>query len=151
VEYNKIYTLDFTGTVSFGRIPEEVVYEMNRDGRRVSHPLEYELPYHFPNLERIDAKGYDLINHDNDKRKIDHKSYTKGGCNFAPSNMVGKGRKLDIVKATKHAKSIDYVITDVTEFPIVRVKFVNGEELVNKYPKLKIPSSKKARKEIFGA
>ena len=150
MKYNKIYTLDFTGTVSFGHIPEEVLYEMNRDGRRVSHPMEYELPYHFPNLERIDSKGYDLIDHNNNERKIDQKSYTKRGCNFAPSNMQGKGRKIDIDIATKHAKSIDYVITDVTEFPIVRVMFVNGEELVNKYPNFKIPSSKKARKEFFG-
>jgi hypothetical protein len=149
MEYNKIYTLDFTGMVTFGHIPEEVVYEMNRDGRRVSHPLEYELPYHFSNLERVDAVGYDLIDHGNNKRKIDQKSFTKRGCNFAPSNMVGKGRKLDVEVATEHAKSIDYVLTDVVEFPIVRVKFVNGAELVKRYPNLKIPSSKKARREVF--
>jgi hypothetical protein len=48
----------------------------------------------------------------------------------------------------EHAESIDYIISDVTEFPKVRVVFKQGTDLVRDYPSGKIPL--KARKTLFG-
>jgi hypothetical protein len=149
MEYNKLYTFDLTGKVSFCDLTEEQLYIAYRDARVSSHLIEYQLTHWFPNLERVDQTGFDLIDHSAEKRKIDQKSFTKHGCNFAPSNMIGKGRSVEIWEATSHAKSIDYVITDVVEFPIVRLKFFKGYDLIERYPNLKIPKSNKARRELF--
>jgi hypothetical protein len=62
--------------------------------------------------------------------------------------MLGAGRKINKEVLHKHAKSIDYIISDVTEFPKVRVTFKRGIALVRDYPSGNIPV--KERKNLFG-
>ena len=61
--------------------------------------------------------------------------------------MIGKGRSLDEEVAHAHAKEIKYIITDITEFPKIVVRFVDGSDLLEKYPKCKIPF--KHKEEFF--
>jgi hypothetical protein len=109
--------------------------------------LEHTIPTWFPDLEFVDAKGYDHVSKTTG-RKFDLKGFTKGGASYAPSTMLGAGRKIDTVVLHEHAESIDYIISDVTEFPKVRVVFKQGTDLVRDYPSGKIPL--KARKTLFG-
>jgi hypothetical protein len=80
-------------------------------------------------------------------RKYEHKSFTKGGCIFAPSNMVGSGRKIDEGIVNEHINNtkLTYIITDITEFPVIRVRFVDGKSLIKQYPNCKISKTKKAQ------
>tara|TARA_Y100000287_G_C14213211_1_gene352037 strand:+ start:88 stop:537 length:450 start_codon:yes stop_codon:yes gene_type:complete len=130
-EYNKTY--DFTVNASFGDLPQDLINTMFQDGRVASKFLENHLPYWFTDLEFVDAKGYDHVNR-NTGRKLDAKCFTKGGLGYAPSAMVGAGRKIDLHEAHSHADTIDYIACDVVEFPKVRIRFVKGSDLVKNYP-----------------
>lgn len=132
--------------ISFGTLTQEELSEMFTDGRLVSHFLERQLTKWFPKLTFVDARGYDHV--DTEGNKYDQKCFTKGGLTFAPSNMLGKGRKIIEEEAHEHAKDITYICCDVVDFPIVKVKFAKGSDLIVDYPKCKIPFSK--RKEFFG-
>jgi len=131
--------------ISFGDLTQEELAEMFTDGRLVSHFLERQLTKWYPELTFVDARGYDHL--DTKQNKYDQKCFTKGGLTFAPSNMLGKGRKIIEEEAHEHAKNITYICCDVLEFPKVRVKFARGEDLIKQFPKCKIPFSK--RQEFF--
>ena len=136
VEYNKTY--HFTVSAAFGDIPQEKVNELFQDGRRASHFLEIQLEYWFPELTFVNAKGYDHVRKNSDKL-YDAKCFTKGGLTYAPSVMLGAGRKVVKEDAHEHAKSIDYIACDVVDFPHVRVRFVSGNDMVEQYPSTRIP------------
>ena len=57
IEFDKIYTYDLTGTVSFGDLPLETIVEILTDGRIASHFLERQLERWFPELTFVNAKG----------------------------------------------------------------------------------------------
>jgi len=147
IEYNKSYVFDFTGKVSFGDLPEKLLYKMFQDGRVASKFLENYVPNWFTELDFVDGKGFDHV-HKTTGRKFDLKSFTKKGANYAPSNMVGKGRKVVLEVLHEHAKEIDYIFSDISNFPTVKLTFVHGTELVEKYPSGKI--SPKEKKALFG-
>ena len=62
--------------------------------------------------------------------------------------MLGAGRKIDREKLHEHALTIDYILSDITEFPRVRIVFKRGTELVENYPAGKIPTQERER--LFG-
>jgi len=144
VEYNKTFT--FEVDASFGLLSKEVINEMFKDGRVASKFLENHIPVWFPELEFVDAHGYDHVNKETG-RKLDAKCFTKGGLTYAPSNMLGGGRKIINEVAHEHAHEIDYIACDIVDFPSVRIRFVNGSDLVEQFPNCKIPKSK--REEFF--
>lgn len=146
-QLNKVYKFDLTGKVQFGDMPLEQVYALFRDGRVASKFLEHTLPTWFPDLEFVDQDGYDHVSKTTGRR-YDLKGFTKGGARYAPSNMLGAGRKIDEKVLHEHAGTIDYVFSDITEFPRVRIVFKAGTDLVRDYPKGKIPVAKK--QQIFG-
>jgi hypothetical protein len=135
IEYNKNYT--FEVPASFGDLPASVLTEVLRDGRLASHFLERQLEVWFPELTFVNAKGYDHVRKGSDIL-YDQKCFTKGGLGFAPSKMLGAGRKINIQEAHAHANTIDYIACDITEFPKVVVRFVKGSDLVNDYPTCKV-------------
>jgi hypothetical protein len=135
-EYNKTY--EYTVSAAFGDLTQDEVNTLFQDGRVASKFLELHLTKWFPELEFVDAKGYDHVNK-LDKRKLDAKCFTKGGLGYAPSNMLGAGRKINEDVAHEHANEIDYIATDIVNFPTVLVRFVKGSDLVAKYPKCKVP------------
>jgi hypothetical protein len=143
VEYNKIYYFDLTGQVQFGNMPEEEIYELFRDGRVASKFLEHTIPAWFPELEFVDQDGYDHVDRATGQKKFDLKGFTKGGASYAPSNMIGAGRKIVIEELHSHANIIDYIFSDITEFPKVRIIFKHGTDLVSEFPKGKIESKQK--------
>ena len=143
-----VYEFDLTGKVKFGDMPEECLYQLFRDGRVASKFLEHTIPTWFPDLEFVDQKGYDHVSKTT-SRKYDLKGFTKGGASYAPSNMLGAGRKIDEAVLHEHAETIDYILSDITEFPKVRIVFKSGSELVKNYPSGKIAVSEK--QALFGA
>lgn len=132
--------------ISFGDLNEEDIHEILRDGRLASHFLERQLCVWYPHLTFVDGRGHDHV--DTEGNLYDQKCFTKGGLNFAPSNMIGKGRSLDEDLAHAHAKTITYIACDIIDFPKVKVRFVKGEDLLEDYPKCKVPF--KDRNLFFG-
>lgn len=146
IEYNKNY--DFTIEVSFGDLSKTVLEEVLKDGRLASHFLERQLEVWFPELTFVNAKGYDHIRKDSDFL-YDQKCFTKGGLRFAPSSMIGAGRKIDLNEAHAHANTIDYIACDIIDFPKVRVRFVKGSDLVEKYPSCQVRPNQ--REKLFAS
>lgn len=131
--------------ISFGDLSDDELSDMFTDGRLASHFLERQLTKWYPELTFVDKRGYDHV--DEEGNKYDQKCFTKGGLGFAPSHMGGKGRVFVMEEAHEHAKDITYICCDVVAFPTVRVKFARGKDLIEVYPKCKIPFSK--REEFF--
>ena len=146
IQYDTTYEFNFAGKVQFGDLPEEMLYELFQDGRVASKFLEHTIPTWFEDLTFVDAKGYDHV--DKNGRQYDLKGFTKGGASYAPSTMLGAGRKIQLDELHAHAREIDYILSDVTEFPRVRIVFKRGTDLVESYPSGKI--NKNQKKVLFG-
>jgi len=148
VEFNKTY--EFTiKDVSFGDLTLEEVYTVLKDGRVASHFLERQLAKWFPQLTHITGnKAWDHL--DETGAKYDAKNFTSTGLKFMPSGMLGKGRKYCPVACRKKIKEnrLSYIMCDIVEFPKIRVKFSDGLELLQEYPRASIPKSH--REVIFG-
>lgn len=149
IDYDTVYEFDLTGKVTFWDLPLEEVHELFRDGRTASRFLERKVPHLFAKFNYVDQKGYDwlreLIN------KVEGKCVTKNGCNFAPSAMVGSGRKVKPDKVKQHIEdsNLDYILMDVVEFPKVYMRFVKGSNLITTHPKCTISKAKKWRTKYF--
>jgi len=148
IEKNKTYEFSLKGQVSFGSVSENRVYELLQDGRLASFFLEEQLQHWFPELTRIEGnKDHDHV--DLLENKYDAKNFTKAsGLSFKPSNQMGAGRKFVAEVAHEKALNLCYICCDIVEFPRVRVKFVDGADLINEYPKCEIP--KGHREVLFG-
>ncbi len=147
LEYNKVYEFDLAGRVQFGDLPQALIYELFTDGRVASKFLEHHLPVWFPELEFVDAKGYDHVR-TTDGRRFDLKGFTPRGACYAPSEMLGKGRKITESVVHAHAQEIDYVFSDITEFPKVRIVAKRGTDMVTQFPTTKIKYTQRA--QLFG-
>lgn len=130
--------------ISFGDLSSEVLAEMFTDGRLASHFLERQLCEWYPHLTFVNKKGYDHV--DANGNRYDQKCFTNQGLKFAPSSMYGAGRKVNLEEAVKHIEQTQYICCDITEFPVVRVKFATGKELLEDYPNCSI---KKSEREKF--
>ena len=138
VKLNHVFKHTLTN-ISFDMISESVLKEIYKDGRVFSHFIERWTPLNYP-LEWVPGcKKYDFKDLNDDNIIYDEKTFTKGGCRFMPSNMIGQGRKFDEEVFKEKANSLIYMIVDNTEFPIIYIKFVNGSELSAQYSKGIIP------------
>ena len=121
----------------FGDLTSEELKETFQDGRIASWFMEQQLPYWYPELTRVTGqKDHDHI--DTKGRLYDQKTFTARGVTCQPSNQQGKGRSFDEEVAYEKANKLIYIITDINDFPKVHVKFVEGKELIKKYPELKV-------------
>ena len=144
IKNNKVYDFNL-GNLSFGELSSKVITEVMSDGRVSSHFLERHLPIWFPELEFVSGcRDHDHVNVKSGL-KYDQKSFTKNGCRFMPSSMIGAGRKFNKDKFLEKADSLTYIICDVTSLPKVRVIFKEGNQLANQYPKGEIPFREKER------
>ena len=142
IENDKVYDFNL-GKLTFGELSPEVITEVMSDGRVSSHFLERHLPLWFPELEHVaGCRDHDHIN-TRTGLKYDQKSFTKNGCRFMPSSMIGAGRKFDKHKFLQKAKHLTYIICDITELPNVKVVFKQGVDLANEYPRGEIPAREK--------
>jgi len=146
IQLNKTYNFTVEN-VAFGDIPPQRIPEFFKDGRVASFFLEEQLTHWFPVLTRIEGnKDHDHI--DESGLKYDAKNFTKHGLKFMPSNQLGEGRKFDAGVAHAKADKLCYICCDIVEFPKVRVRFVEGSDLVKDYPKCSVSFSK--REALFG-
>ena len=134
---------------SFGNVPMSTLDELFKDGRVISRFIEAEVAERFEGLrlaESTNANGYDIVGRGG--KKLEVKTFTKGGCKFVPSYMVGSGRKIDAEKARKETVAKYLCLADVTEFPYVSVVFKRFDDVWEQYPKGSISPNK--REELFG-
>jgi len=146
IELNKVYTKTITN-FSFGELSKEELIRLFKDGRVASKFLEKLATIWFPELTNVDLKHYDHV--DTEGNKFEMKGFTGNGCKFVPSSMIGKGRYIDrdeLAEGIKEHK-LTYIITDIVEFPTVKIKFIDGKKLLSEYPSGEIRP--KQREELF--
>lgn len=136
IVFNKSYT-HIIENFSFGNIPENIMKKTLKDGRAFSHFIEPWLSINY-SLEHIKGcKKYDFI--DDIDNKYEQKTFTKGGCKFMPSNMIGEGRKFNKTIFEQKCKELIYIIVSNINFPEIKVKFIKGIDLLSIYPSGIIP------------
>jgi len=146
IQMNQTYNFKINN-ISFGDIPKKDIPDFFKDGRVASFFLEEQLTHWFPELTRIlGNKDHDHL--DNNGLKYDAKNFTKNGLKFMPSNQLGEGRKFNAEIAHAKAAKLRYICCDIVDFPSVRVKFIEGNDLIKVYPKCSVPRSK--REVLFG-
>jgi len=132
IQMNKTYNFEIKNA-SFGDIPQSRMNELYTDGRLAAFALEEQLVYWFPELTRIEGnKDHDHV--DVQGRKYDAKNFTKHGLKFMPSNQLGEGRVFNAEIAHAKAEQLRYILCDILDFPRVRVKFMEGTDLIQQYP-----------------
>jgi len=147
-ELDKTYPI-IIDNYSFGRCSSEALSELFRDGRVASRFIELEVAERFSGLrgaESSNAKGYDMVGRGGQKLEV--KTFTKSGCKFVPSYMVGSGRKMDAKKAKKETVAKYLCIADITDFPNVNLVFKKFDDVWRDYPKGSIAYNK--REDLFG-
>lgn len=144
VVYNTVFEFDLTGKVSFGDLPTDQLYKLFTDGRVASKFCEHHLSIWFPDLEYQDKKGFDHI-HKISGIKFDLKGFTPRGACYAPSEMLGAGRKINLEEVHKHAREIDYAFSDISEFPKIRIIFKKGTDLIKEFPSSKIKYNERVK------
>lgn len=122
------YTID---SYSFGGLSDEILRKLFTKGTVASHFLEEHLNIWFPELKFVNGDGFDHLHRDGTLYEM--KCFTRSGAKWAPSNMVGKGRKIDKEKMYDNARDKIYVIANVIEFPIIRLVFKSGINLITKH------------------
>jgi len=137
IELNKTYFKEIEN-FTFGELSKELLTELFKDGRTTSRFMEKLATFWFPELTNVDEKHYDHV--DIEGNKFEMKGFTKGGCAFVPSSMLGKGRYIDLDELAEGISEhkLTYIITDIVNFPKVMVRFVDGKELLKTFPKGKI-------------
>ena len=134
VELNKTF-IHRIENVSFGDLPSEVVNELFKDGRPFSHFIEKWIEKNYPLKHISGCKKYDFIDIDNPETKYDEKTFTKGGCKYCPSNMLGQGRVFNQTEFEEKSKKLIFCIVSNINFPEIKIKFMKGEDLIKIYPK----------------
>ena len=133
VELNKTFSHTLSG-YGFGGLPIEKVNEIYKDGRVFSHFIEHWLEQNYPLIHVDGCKDHDFTDVVNKEIIFDEKTFTRGGCKFMPSNMIGSGRTFNKVKFLEKADRLIYCIVSNVYFPDIKIKFVPGHELIQKYP-----------------
>lgn len=108
LELYKLYEIKIEN-IAFGNLRQNKLLEILSDGRVLSHLLEAKLEQDFDNLTHIKkCKSWDF--EDSAGNKFDEKTFTKRGCKFMPSYMIGKGRKYNKDKFKKYLEEVNMSI-----------------------------------------
>ena len=136
--FNETITLTIE-EFSFHTLSNDVLKTIFKDGRIFAHFIEHQLSKDF-NLKHVSGcKSHDIVDPDNPDIKYEQKTFTKKGCNFTPSNMIGQGRKFNKDVFVEKASKLNYIIVSNVNFPEIKIKFMTGTDLLSKYPNGKIP------------
>ena len=135
---NKTFRHTLTN-LKWDKLPCHSIHEILKDGRAFSFFIEPWLSQVYPLIRIKDSKDHDFVDLKTQSVKFDEKTFTKNGCKYVPSYMLGLGRKFDQNKFIEKANDLVYVIVSNINFPHINVKFVEGKELIKKYPKGGIP------------
>ena len=138
IELNKTFHHTISN-YSFGKLSNDKCIEIFKDGRVFSHFIEIWISENYPLIHVKGCKKYDFMDINNNEILYDEKTFTKYGCLFCPSNMLGQGRKFDKKEFEEKSKKLIFCIVCNLDFPNIEIKFVKGEELIKEYPNGKIP------------
>lgn len=143
IQFKTPYNTTFTHIIEnfgFGNLLEPTIIEIFKDGRVFSHFIELWLAVNYPHLTHVKGcKSHDLTDEHDENIKYDQKTFTKRGCRFMPSNMIGEGRTFDQKIFEEKAKKLIYIIVSNIYFPEIKIKFVRGIDLIVDYPNGVIP------------
>tara|TARA_B100001123_G_scaffold444543_1_gene593687 strand:- start:813 stop:1280 length:468 start_codon:yes stop_codon:yes gene_type:complete len=138
VELNKTFDHTIAG-YAFGNLSDEICKELWKDGRPFSYFIEAWICENYPLTHVKKNKKYDFTDNVNSEILYDEKTFTKNGCTFCPSNMLGQDRTFDQTIFEEKTKKLILCIVSNRDFPNIKIRFVKGEDLINKYPTGKIP------------
>jgi hypothetical protein len=138
VELDTTFTHDIY-KFEFADLPRDDVIAIYKDGRVFSHFIEKWICNHFPLTHVGGCKKYDFVDNNYPDTKYDEKTFTKGGCHFCPSNMLGQGRKFDETIFREKTLGMIFAIVSNVQFPRIKIKFMRGANLLKMYPKAHIP------------
>lgn len=127
----------FTHTIKhfgFDNLSPEIISKLYKDGRVFSHFIEHWLAENYPFTHIGGCKDHDLVDQSATQDRYDQKTFTKNGCRFYPSNMIGVGRKFDKEIFEEKTKNLKFCIVSNIDFPEIKVKFVKGVDLLKDYP-----------------
>ena len=139
IKYNTTFT-HIIENFGFGNLEQSAIIKIYKDGRPFSHFIEPWLAINYPLKHVTGCKYYDHTDINDENVKYDQKTFTKRGCKFMPSNMIGEGRTFNKEIFEEKAKKLIYIIVSNIYFPEIKIKFVRGVELIVDYPDGKIPS-----------
>lgn len=143
--FDTIYTFDLTGQISFGSLPTSTLTRIFRNGSIISKFMEHHIPIWFPEFEFVDAHGYDLL-HTPTQARWELKGFTPAtGAKYQPSKMIGGGRQdavseqyrtsfQQLLRSHIALHDLNYIITDIVDFPTIRVIFKRGTDLLATWP-----------------
>ena len=137
IELNKTFT-HIIENFSFGNLSKEYITEIFKDGRPFSYFIEKWLEQNYPLKHITGCKSYDFVDINNDQILYDEKTFTKKGCNFCPSNMLGQGRTFNEEVFIEKSNKLIFCIVSNINFPEIKIKFMKGSDLIKLYPKGKI-------------
>jgi hypothetical protein len=120
---------------AFGGLPRQTLLELFGDGRIFSHFMERILEQDYALKHVPGCQGHDLIDSQDASIKYEQKTFTRNGCKFMPSNMIGQGRHFDQVVFDEKVKHLIYIIVSNIHFPELKIRFVKGPELAAMYPR----------------
>lgn len=138
IELNKTYTFTIKD-FSFDEIPKEVLIELYKDGRVFAFISEKLITYKFNKLTHL-TNNKEIDHIDEKYNMYEQKTFTKTECDFRQSKAKGVGRKDQTIdELSNYCKNKTFIIVSNINFPKIHVRFVNGCELLQKYPNGKIP------------
>jgi hypothetical protein len=131
------FVYEFTiNNTSFGDLTNQELNHLFQDGRVASHFLEIQITKWFSELQRKEIKrGRAKSDHiDNDNNLYEMKNFTKYGCKVMPSYQYGGSRKFNFDEYNELAQNTRYIVCDIRSFPVVRVIFKFGSDMVKLFP-----------------
>ena len=128
-----------TSRANLSMLDNILIEQINTCNREFSHFIEKWISLNYPLQHIGGCKPYDFIDENFTETKYDEKTFTKNGCKFCPSNMLGQGRVFDRAMFEEKTKKLIFCIVSNITFPIIKIKFVRGIELLQKYPNGIIP------------
>jgi hypothetical protein len=134
VQLNTTFTHTITN-LAFDSLPPDLIKTIFRDGRAFSLFIEPWLAANYPLKHITGCKPHDHTDANDTSITYDEKTFTAKGCRFMPSNMIGKGRKFNQSIFEEKAKKLIYIIVSNVAFPLIKVRFVRGSDLILQYPK----------------
>ena len=119
IKLNKTFT-HLIGNATFDNIPQTMVNEIMKDGRPFSHFIEPWVCLNYPLQHIKGCKSYDFIDNDFPETLYDEKTFTRRGCSYCPSNMLGQGRKFNKAIFEEKTKNLNLLTPTDMKFKIFR-------------------------------
>ena len=138
VQLNKTFTHSIIN-YTFGNLPEVICKEILKDGRAFSYFIEKWIEHNYPLIHICGCKEYDFTDENFPEILYDEKTFTKGGCRYMPSSMIGTGRSFNKEAFEEKSKKLIFCIVSNVNFPEIKIKFIKGINLLELYPKGIIP------------